>query len=41
MVLKATFYVPYKVGDADKMVFDLLSIHTLDLQFFFQDDHVS
>jgi hypothetical protein len=35
MVLKATFYVPRKVGDADKMVFALLSIHTLDLQNLF------
>ncbi len=35
MVLKATFCVPHKVGDVDKMVLALLSIHTLDLQILF------
>jgi hypothetical protein len=35
MVLKATFCIRCNVGDANKMVPTLLSIHTLDLQVFF------
>jgi hypothetical protein len=35
MALKATFCIFHNVSDADKMVPNLLSNHTLDLQVFF------
>jgi hypothetical protein len=36
MVLKATFYVPCKVGDADKMVFVCFPSTTWICKFFFK-----